>query len=69
MGDWENDSSYQEWYDGLVKFLASKHPDWNTFSFYELTFKYDSDFTTTNIDQIIDDVLAGIIEYDASLNQ
>lgn len=69
MGDWENDSSYQEWYDGVEKFLSSKHPNWNTFSLSELTFEYESDFTTTNIDQIIDDVLAGIIEYDTSLNQ
>lgn len=69
MGDWKNDISCQEWYDDLEKFLASKHPDWNTFSFYDFTFKYDSDFTTTNIDQIIDDVLAGIIEYDTTLNQ
>lgn len=69
MGDWENDSSYQEWYDGVEKFLSSKHPNWNTFSLSELTFEYESDFTTTNIDQIIDDVLAGIIEYDTTLNQ
>ena len=69
MGDWQNDSSYQEWYAGLEKFLSSKHPDWNTFSLSEFTFEYESDFTTTNIDQIIDDVLAGIIKYDTSLNQ
>lgn len=69
IGDWQNDSSYQEWYAGLEKFLSSKHPDWNTFSLSEFTFEYESDFTTTNIDQIIDDVLAGIIEYDTSLNQ
>lgn len=69
MGDWENDSSYQEWYDGVEKFLSSKHPNWNTFSLSELTFEYESNFTTTNIDQIIDDVLAGIIEYDTTLNQ
>ena len=69
MGDWQNDSSYQEWYAGLEKFLSSKHPDWNTFSLSEFTFEYESDFTTTNIDQIIDDILAGIIEYDISLNQ
>ena len=69
MGDWKNDSSYKEWYEGLEKFLASKHLDWNAFSLSELTFEYESDFTTTNIDQIIDDVLAGIIEYDTSLNQ
>lgn len=69
MGYWLNDDYNQEWYDGLEKFLASKHPNWNAFSLSELTFEYESDFTTTNIDQIIDDVLAGIIEYDASLNQ
>ena len=69
MGDWENDSSYQEWYDGVEKFLSSKHPNWNTFSLSELTFEYESDVTTTYIDHIIDDVLAGIIEYDTSLNQ
>ena len=69
MDDWKNDSAYQEWYDGLEKFLASKHPNWNAFSLSELTFEYESDFTTTNIDQIIDDVLAGIIEYDTSLNK
>ena len=69
MDDWKNDSSYQEWYKGLEKSLASKHPNWNNFSLSELTFEYESDFTTTNIDQIIDDVLAGIIEYDTSLNK
>lgn len=69
MGYWLNDDYNQEWYDEVGKLLSTKHPNWNTFSFYELTFKYDSDFTTTNIDQIIDDVLAGIIEYETSLNQ
>ena len=59
----------KEWYDGIEKLLASKHSNWNTFSLSGLTFKYESDFTTTNIDQIIDDVLAGIIEYGTSLNK
>lgn len=69
MDYWANEPSNQGWYDGLEKFLVSKHPDWNSFSLSELTFEYESDFTTTNIDQIIDDVLAGIIEYETSLNQ
>lgn len=69
MDDWKNDSSYQEWYEGVEKLLSTKHPNWSTFSFSELTFEYESDFTTTNIDQIIDDVLAGIIEYETSLNK
>lgn len=69
IGDWKNDSFYQEWYAGVEKLLSSKHPNWNAFSLSELTFEYESDFTTTNIDQIIDDVLAGIIEYDTSLNK
>lgn len=64
-----NDGYDKEWYAGIEKLLDFKHPNWNTFSLSELTFEYESDFTTTNIDQIIDDVLAGIIEYDTSLNQ
>lgn len=69
MDYWVNHSYEREWYEGIEKLLSSKHPNWNTFSFYGLTFRYESDFTTTNIDQIIDDVLAGIIEYDTSLNK
>lgn len=69
MDYWMNDGYDKEWYAGIEKLLDFKHPNWNTFSLSELTFEYESDFTTTNIDQIIDDVLAGIIEYDTSLNK
>ena len=69
MDYWMNDGYDKKWYDGIKKLLTSKHPKCNTFSLSELTFEYESDFTTTNIDQIIDEVLAGIIEYDISLNK
>lgn len=69
MNHWQAESYDGEWYEGVEELLSKNHPNWNIFSFYELTFEYESDFTTTNIDQIIDDVLAGIIEYDTRLNQ
>lgn len=53
-----------QWLADLSNFLIEKHPNWrDEWSLIKTTFRFNSPFTETNIDTIIQELMSSLIEF------